>query len=326
MSHYHSAVPTCAELPAGLLPFSQRISSSTGNTAVGIPAAKSETSRMRRSKSKSRRSQHRSPPTTPAPPRSPAAVRRSRRVAAIALLVLLPLLAGGTYLLGDWYRGLPVDSQPRYVGRETCATCHVEQSQKWHQSDHDLAMDRATPETVLGDFEDARLEHYGTTSRMHRDGSRYLVDTEGPDGQQHTYEVKYVLGYEPLQQYMVEMNRPADLLPEENSRVQVLRISWDTQKKRWFYLSPPDVDEKLSAGRSAALDGAGPELESHVRRSAIPPTCRRTSTSRRQPITPPFPKSTSVVRPVTGRAVCTSRWLNHGPSSGTAGWDTDCGD
>ncbi len=212
---------------------------------------------MRRSKAKPRRNKQTAPPASSSSPKSPVLVRRSRRLAAIGLFLLLPLLAGGTYLLGDWYRGLPADSQPRYIGRQTCATCHLEQSQKWHESDHDLAMDLATPETVLGDFEDARLEHYGITSRMHHNGARYLVDTEGPDGKQHTYEVKYVLGYYPLQQYMVEMDRPADLRPDEVSQVQVLRISWDTEQKRWFYLSPPDVDEKLSPDDPLHWTGPG---------------------------------------------------------------------
>ena len=54
------------------------------------------------------------------------------------------------------------------------------------------------------------------------------------------------LGAEPLQQYMVELDRPADAQPHEVGRVQVLRISWDTQNQRWFYLLPADVHEKIA--------------------------------------------------------------------------------
>ncbi len=171
---------------------------------------------------------------------------RSRRWAAVATFVLLPIFATGAYLLGDWWRGLPVDSRAYYVGRETCAQCHAAETRDWEGSDHDLAMDLATPETVLADFNDAKLEHFGITSRMYRDGSKYMVETEGPDGTMQTYQVKYVLGVRPLQQYMVEMNRPPGMPPQEISQTQVLRLSWDTEKKRWFYLSPPDVHEKLS--------------------------------------------------------------------------------
>ena len=52
------------------------------------------------------------------------------------------------------------------------------------------------------------------------------------------FEVKYVFGFDPLQQYMVEF---------PDGRVQVLRVSWDSQKNKWFYHYPPDVrDEKLA--------------------------------------------------------------------------------
>ncbi len=117
---------------------------------------------------------------------------------------------------------------------------------QWTGSDHDLAMDHATPETVLGDFSGVQLEHYGITSRMFQRDGKFFVNTEGPDGKMADFEVKYVLGVKPLQQYMVEFDRPADLPEHEIARLQVLRTSWDTEKKEWFYLSPPDVDEKLA--------------------------------------------------------------------------------
>jgi tetratricopeptide (TPR) repeat protein/Zn finger protein HypA/HybF involved in hydrogenase expression len=179
------------------------------------------------------------------PNRRPA-TRRSRRWAFTIALVLLLLALGGSYLLGDWWIGLPAESTAQYVGRNTCAKCHANETRLWQGSHHDLAMDLATPDTVLADFDDAQLEHFGITSRMYREGSKYLVDTEGPEGEMQTFEVKYVLGVTPLQQYMVELDRPADMPPDEISRVQVLRLSWDTERNRWFYLSPPDVNEKLS--------------------------------------------------------------------------------
>jgi Flp pilus assembly protein TadD len=60
------------------------------------------------------------------------------------------------------------------------------------------------------------------------------------------FEVKYVFGVDPLQQYMVEFDRSDDTPENEIARLQVLRVSWDTAKKEWFYLRPPDVDEKLT--------------------------------------------------------------------------------
>ena len=148
-------------------------------------------------------------------------------------------------ILADYYRESPVVVTASLVGREQCASCHQPQAGAFHGSHHDKAMAIATKESVLGDFNDQTLEHHGVTSRMFRDGERFMINTEGPDGQMHDYEIKYTFGVEPLQQYMVEIQRPADAAENEIGRVQVLRVSWDTAQKKWFYLTPPDVFEKI---------------------------------------------------------------------------------
>ncbi len=157
------------------------------------------------------------------------------------ILILLTAVTIGL----DWWRALPIDAAATYVGGSACIDCHQQQAMDWHGSDHDLAMDLATDGTVLGDFNGATLEHYGITSRMFRDGDKFMVSTEGPAGTMDDFQVKYVFGVDPLQQYMVELDPPGGD-GQGIGRVQVLRISWDTRRKKWFYLSPPDVDEKLS--------------------------------------------------------------------------------
>ncbi len=177
------------------------------------------------------------------------AARRSRLLQGllVAGLITFVLLAA----IYAWTRG-PMAGHPgkpavaTYVGRETCAACHQDQMKLFQGSHHDLAMDRATDETVLGDFNDVSIHHYGVTSRLYRDGDRFMVRTEGPDGEMHDYEISHVFGVEPLQQYMVEFDRPEDAAPNELGRLQVLRLCWDTLRSRWFYLSPPDVDERIA--------------------------------------------------------------------------------
>jgi tetratricopeptide (TPR) repeat protein len=177
--------------------------------------------------------------------RQPSPAPRARRGWLIAVAaIVLAAIAGGA-VLGDWYFGLPEEFEPQYVGRQTCIQCHQPQHEKWTGSHHDLAMDRATEETVLADFNDAELTHHGTQSRMFRREGKFFINTEGPDGQLADFEVKYVLGVTPLQQYMVEFDRPADMPENEVARLQVLRVSWDTKAKKWFHLDPPDVKEKL---------------------------------------------------------------------------------
>lgn len=158
-------------------------------------------------------------------------------------IILLVLVAG--YLAADWYSTVDAKEGRQYIGRTSCADCHQKQCEEFVGSHHDLAMDVATEATVLGDFSDVTLEHYGIASRMFRDGDRFMINTEGPDGQMQDFEIKYVFGVEPLQQYMVEIDRPKSASANEIGRVQVLRVSWDTEKAKWFYLSPPDVKEKL---------------------------------------------------------------------------------
>jgi len=103
--------------------------------------------------------------------------------------------------------------------------------------------------SVLGDFNDTSFSRFGVTTRFFRRDDKYFVNTEGPDGQFHDYEIKYTFGVRPLQQYMVEF---------PDGRVQVLRISWDTEKSVWFYVTPPDVtDERILPGDPLHWTGIG---------------------------------------------------------------------
>ena len=143
-------------------------------------------------------------------------------------------------------KDVPFDlSQARYVGKSTCGQCHRAEVEKWSGSHHDMAMELATSTSVLGDFSGVEHEHHGIVHRMFRDGSKFMVHTEGPDGQLHDYEVKYVFGVTPLQQYMVEFDVAGENSSNKLPRIQVLRLCWDTLEKKWFHLDPPDVSEKL---------------------------------------------------------------------------------
>ncbi len=173
--------------------------------------------------------------------------RSQRRFSPLPLAVLAGLILTASGLIfADYWSAMPADAKASFVGRSGCAECHREQTDAFNGSHHDLAMDVAGEQTVLGDFDNATIQHDGITSRMYRDGERYMVHTEGPTGQMEDFQVKYVFGWEPLQQYMVEFDRTEDMSDDQIARLQVLRLSWDTEQKRWFYLRPPDVQDKLS--------------------------------------------------------------------------------
>lgn len=148
----------------------------------------------------------------------------------------------------DWWTAIPSDKAAHFVGRKSCAECHPKQAESFRGSHHDLAMDVASPTTVLGDFSGVNFSHHGIESRLYRDGERYMIHTEGEDGRLKDFEVKYVFGVTPLQQYMVELGKAPEAKDNELGRLQVLRISWDTKNQKWFYLPPPDVSERILPG------------------------------------------------------------------------------
>ncbi|MCH2179146.1 MAG: hypothetical protein MK106_10110 [Mariniblastus sp.] len=162
-----------------------------------------------------------------------------------AIIALASVVAGYVYV--DYNRVIPEEVRATYVGRSSCIECHQTQADLFHGSHHDLAMDLASDETVLAKFDGTEIPHYGVTSTVFRDGEKFMVNTEGPDGEMQDFEVKYVFGVEPLQQYMVELRADPEAKEGEIGQLQVLRLSWDTKKKRWFYLTPPDVDEKIES-------------------------------------------------------------------------------
>src|ERR1700686_1182532 len=98
---------------------------------------------------------------------------------------------------------LCADEAAGFVGSQACAGCHTAEVDAWKGSHHALAMQPATAATVLGDFSDARLEHFGVTTTFPRAGDKFIVRTEGPDRAQHDYEVAYTFGVYPLQQYLI---------------------------------------------------------------------------------------------------------------------------
>ena len=131
-----------------------------------------------------------------------------------------------------------------FVPNETCAECHADEYARWTGSHHDLAMQVATPATVLGDFDDAVFTHLGVTSRFFVRDDRFFVNTEGPDGAPADFEITHTFGVEPLQQY---------LIPFPGGRLQSLTVAWDTEQSRWFHLYP---DERVEPGDALHWTGA----------------------------------------------------------------------
>ena len=120
-------------------------------------------------------------------------------------------------------------SSYKFVGDNSCKTCHFEEWKSWQGSHHDYAMKEPTEETVLGDFNNAVFKDGEEQYRFFKDGDDYKIEAPGPEGTLEVFTVKYTFGWEPLQQYLVDIG---------SGKIQALHTAWDTQKKRWFSLYP----------------------------------------------------------------------------------------
>jgi predicted CXXCH cytochrome family protein len=161
---------------------------------------------------------------------------KSKTLIAASFATALVVASGFGYGLLHGSAADTCASAVTFVGSETCAGCHQTEADLWHKSQHRLAMQHATENSVLGNFNDASFDYYGVHSRFFRQGGKYLVETDGADGALNTFEVKYTFGVDPLQQYLVEF---------PDGRLQALSLAWDTRPKeqggqRWFHLYPDE--------------------------------------------------------------------------------------
>ena len=156
----------------------------------------------------------------------------------------------GVVLLGLWLRGrtpLPAEGIPvagptppvadaplSFVGSSACADCHRDQYDRWHASQHAVAMQVANEQTVLGDFNGVKFRNFGVTTEFFRRDGKFMVHTEGADGKPADFEVRHVFGVYPLQQYLIEL---------PGGHVQAFSVAWDSRPadqggQRWFHLYP----------------------------------------------------------------------------------------
>jgi Tfp pilus assembly protein PilF len=123
-----------------------------------------------------------------------------------------------------------------FVGAGACAGCHGRENAAWQNSQHAKAMQHATLDTVLGDFNNIRFTYDGIVSTFFRRDGKFFVNTDGADGRLADFEILYTFGLYPLQQYLVAF---------PDGRMQALSIAWDARPKsegggRWYHLYPND--------------------------------------------------------------------------------------
>ena len=236
---------------------------------------------------------------SPATPQAAPSRKVSRALVITAAAVIAAILLAALLLmmqpsaLRTAFQHPDLNAPARFVGSETCATCHAGETDLWRQSQHAKAMAHASEKSVLGDFNDARFEYFGVRSRMFRRDGKFMVETDGPDGKLATFEVKYTFGLEPLQQYLVEF---------PDGRVQALALSWDTRPReaggqRWFHLYPHENVDHTDVLHWTSRTRTGTSCAPSVTR----PACARTTTRRRTNSRRHLPKSRSAAKPAMDR-------------------------
>ena len=149
----------------------------------------------------------------------------SLRLTAFAALLFLALTAQAK---GEQ------PAAPKYVGSETCGSCHADAVTDWKGSHHALAWTKPSDDTVVGDFDGRTFLHQGNTTRFLNENGQYVINTEDARGGRQRFEVVGVAGIEPLQQYVVET---------APGRMQSFDVVWDVEGNRWIHLYP---DQDLS--------------------------------------------------------------------------------
>ncbi|QDO93468.1 tetratricopeptide repeat protein [Formosa sediminum] len=114
-----------------------------------------------------------------------------------------------------------------FVGDSQCMSCHKGVYEDWKGSDHDLAMQVANDSTILGDFNNVKTIIDGVSYHFTKsDDGKFMVHVKEIDGSEVDYEISYAFGVRPLQQYLIDFDK---------GRKQVLRVTWDSEKHKWFH-------------------------------------------------------------------------------------------
>lgn len=168
----------------------------------------------------------------------------ARRALTVAIGMAAAMLLSGCGSDADIQSNSDAAVEPgspaSFVGGDACIACHQGEAERWINSHHDSALEIATAQNVLGDFDDTQFTYQGVTSSFFIRNGEPWVRTDGDDGELRDFRVTHTIGIEPLQQYLIEMPR---------GHYQALSIAWDARAaeqggQRWFHLYP---DEPISA-------------------------------------------------------------------------------
>ncbi|MFI5309431.1 MAG: cytochrome c3 family protein, partial [Polyangiales bacterium] len=128
----------------------------------------------------------------------------------------------------------------RYTGSASCLPCHPGNTASWHRTFHRTMTQRATEDSVLGDFEHGELDYMGVHALMRRDaGGRFVMQWSRRGGlERWSAVVERTVGSRRYQQYLA---RDGDVYYR-------LPVAWHVEERRFMhmngaFLTPDPVPE-----------------------------------------------------------------------------------
>ncbi len=145
------------------------------------------------------------------------------RDALFGVVIVISLFTIG--LAPDLHAAVKQSLNDKYVGAEKCRECHADHYYGWKSTLHPYKFQDALPENVVGDFTiNNKLVVDGHTILMERENNSYFITAPGPDGREHKYRVKYLIGGFWKQLYVTEF---------PNGELHVLPAMWIVEKQKW---------------------------------------------------------------------------------------------
>ncbi|WP_168565444.1 multiheme c-type cytochrome [Crateriforma spongiae] len=134
----------------------------------------------------------------------------------------------------------------RYVGSDTCRSCHPGQHQSWHDSWHRTMTQDATPENVIAPFDGRTLGPANAQVKVYRDGDTFMMDLniapfaagQGASPIRESFPVVLATGMHHEQQYWLKAQDDVpQLLPAPYS---YLATTGQWIPRQASFLQPPD--------------------------------------------------------------------------------------
>ena len=67
-----------------------------------------------------------------------------------------------------------------YVSSDTCRACHPHHYDTWHASHHRTMTQVPSTDSVIADFDDAIVHHFGRDFRFYREGDAFFMEMKTP--------------------------------------------------------------------------------------------------------------------------------------------------